>query len=117
MSVCEEILKMPLHVTEAAAQRIKKFIEKDPLAKGFKVSIKKTGCSGWGYEVELPHNLHEDDVVYEDKGIQIIANKEALKYIDGTVIDFEKQGINHIFVYKNPKATGECGCGESFTTN
>ena len=108
---------MSLYVTEAAALRIKKFIEKDPQAKGFRLNIKKMGCSGWGYDVELPHELQENDVVYRDKGVNIIANKDILQYIEGTVIDFEKQGINHIFVYKNPKATGECGCGESFTTN
>ena len=108
---------MSLHVTETAAKRIKKFIDQDPLAKGLKINIKKTGCSGWGYEVEIPHILNEDDIVHEDKGVNLIATKETLKLIDGTIIDFEKQGINHIFVYKNPKATGECGCGESFTTN
>ena len=108
---------MSLHVTEKAAERIKKFIANDASAIGFKVNIKKTGCSGWGYEVEMPHELKEDDIVYEEKGIKLIANKETLEIIDGTIIDFEQQGINHVFVYKNPKATGECGCGESFTTN
>lgn len=108
---------MSLYVTEQAANRIKKFIQQDSAAVGFKIKIKKTGCSGWGYEVEMPHALSEDDVVYQDKGVNLIASKETLKLIDGTIIDFEKQGINHIFVYKNPRATGECGCGESFTTN
>jgi iron-sulfur cluster assembly protein len=108
---------MTLHVTQKAADRIKKFIANDALAIGFKVNIKKTGCSGWGYEVEMPHELDENDVVSEDKGIKLIANKDTLDIIDGTIIDFEQQGINHVFVYKNPKATGECGCGESFTTN
>ena len=108
---------MPLYVTETAAQRIKKFIDRDPDAKGFKINIKKTGCSGWGYEVELPHSITEDDIISEDKGIKLIASKDTLELIDGTVIDYEQQGINHVFVYKNPKATGECGCGESFTTN
>ena len=65
----------------------------------------------------MPHKLNKDDVICEDKGVNLIASKETLKLIDGTIIDFEQQGINHIFVYKNPKATGECGCGESFTTS
>ena len=108
---------MSLYVTEKAAVRIQKFIDKDPLAKGFKVSIKKTGCSGWGYEVEIPHEILADDIICEDKGIKLIANKETLEIIKGTTIDYEQQGINHVFVYKNPNATGECGCGESFTTN
>jgi len=108
---------MPLHVTQKAADRIKKFIEKDDTAIGFKVNIKKTGCSGWGYEVELPKVLEANDVVYEEKGVKLIASQETLEVIDGTTIDFEQQGINHVFVYRNPKSTGECGCGESFTTN
>jgi len=108
---------MSLHVTQKAADRIKKFIAKDESAVGFKINIKKTGCSGWGYEVELPTVLEANDVVYEEKGVKLIATKETLEVIDGTIIDFEQQGINHVFVYKNPKATGECGCGESFTTN
>jgi len=106
---------MSLYVTQKAADRIKKFIEKNPSAVGFKINIKKTGCSGWGYEVELPKTLEANDVIYEDKGVNLIASKETLEVIDGTIIDFEQQGINHVFVYKNPKATGECGCGESFT--
>lgn len=108
---------MALYVTDKAANRIKTFLEKKPEAKGFKLSIVKTGCSGWGYEVDLPIELSESDVVFEDKGIQLIADQASLHLISGTVIDFEQQGINHVFVYKNPKATGECGCGESFTTN
>ncbi|VAW34033.1 Iron-sulfur cluster assembly iron binding protein IscA [hydrothermal vent metagenome] len=107
---------MSLHVTQKAADRIKGFLDKDKSAIGFKINIQKTGCSGWGYAVDMPHILNEDDVVYQDKGVNLIASKETLKLIAGTTIDFEKQGINHIFVYKNPNATGECGCGESFTT-
>lgn len=107
---------MSLHVTQKAADRIKKFIDKDSSAIGFKINIKKTGCSGWGYEVELPKTLEANDVVYEDKGVKLITSQATLEVIDGTTIDFEQQGINHVFVYKNPKATGECGCGESFTT-
>ncbi len=108
---------MSLYLTEKAADRIKKFIAADELAVGLKINIKKTGCSGWGYEIEIPHAIEEDDVVSEDKGVKLIANKDTLKIIEGTTIDFEQQGINHVFVYKNPQATGECGCGESFTTN
>lgn len=108
---------MSLHLTQKAADRIKQFIDKDKLAIGFKVNIKKTGCSGWGYEVDLSHQLEANDVVYEDKGVKLIASKDTLEVIDGTTIDFEQQGINHVFVYKNPKATGECGCGESFTVS
>ena len=107
---------MSLFVTENAASRIQHFLDNNPNAVGFKISIKKTGCSGWGYEVELAEKIEKNDKVFKDKGINLIADDETIKLINGTTIDYEKQGINHVFVYKNPNATGECGCGESFTT-
>lgn len=108
---------MTLQLTEAAAERIAHFLALDENAKGFRVAIKKMGCSGWGYDVSIAHEIGDEDVVLEDRGIQLIVPQTALDKIQGTTIDFEKQGINQIFVYRNPNATGECGCGESFTTN
>lgn len=108
---------MALHLTQTAADRIKRFLEKDPLAVGFRVNVVRTGCSGWGYEVEIAHEVRENELIHNEKGIDLIASQDALELIDGTEIDFEQQGINHVFVYNNPKATGECGCGESFTVN
>ncbi|MCF6288374.1 MAG: iron-sulfur cluster assembly accessory protein [Proteobacteria bacterium] len=108
---------MSLFVTDTAAHRIQTFLQQNPDAKGFKINIKKTGCSGWGYDVELPTTLASGDMVFTHKGINLIANKETMELIAGTTIDYQQQGINHTFVYKNPKSTGECGCGESFTTN
>jgi len=105
-----------LTLTDTAAARIREFLAKNPEAKGFKIDLKKYGCSGWGYEVSLPTDIAADELVLEDKGISLIVPAEVIDKIDGTVIDFEKQGINQIFTYKNPQATGECGCGESFTT-
>lgn len=108
---------MSLQLTEAAASRIAHFMSMDENAIGFRVAIKKMGCSGWGYDVSIAHEVQADEVVLEDRGIPLIVPQEALDKIQGTTIDFEKQGINQIFVYRNPNATGECGCGESFTTN
>lgn len=104
-----------LHLTQAAAERIAEFLQQDQAAKGFRVGIKKTGCSGWGYEVSLAHHIDDDELVCEDKGIRLIVPKSALDKIKGTTIDYQKQGINQVFVYQNPNITGECGCGESFT--
>ena len=108
---------MSLQLTQRAAERILHFLAKDHKAKGFKLDLKKTGCSGWGYEVSLPHQITETDLLFEDKGVPLIIPADILDKIEGTVIDFEKQGINQLFVYRNPKASGECGCGESFTTD
>lgn len=106
-----------LHLTAAAAERIATFLEQDSKAKGFRVGIKKTGCSGWGYEVSLAYQIGDDELVCEDRGIHLITPKSALDKIKGTTIDYQKQGINQIFVYQNPNAVGECGCGESFTVS
>lgn len=108
---------MSLQLTQQAADRILYFLEKDKQAVGFRVAVKKMGCSGWGYDVALAHKIEADEVTLEDKGVTLIVPKEALDKVSGTTIDYEKQGINQIFVYKNPNATGSCGCGESFTTN
>lgn len=108
---------MSLQLTQQAADRILHFMSLDNDAIGFRVAVKKMGCSGWGYDVALAHQINGDEVTLEDKGVMLIVPKEALEKVSGTVIDYEKQGINQIFVYKNPNATGSCGCGESFTTN
>lgn len=108
---------MSLQLTQQAADRILHFMTLDDEAIGFRVAVKKMGCSGWGYDVALAHQVSDDETTLEDKGVTLIVPKDAMDKVDGTVIDYEKQGINQIFVYKNPNATGSCGCGESFTTN
>ncbi len=108
---------MSLQLTQPAADRILHFMSMDESAVGFRVSVKKMGCSGWGYDVALAHEVADNEITLEDKGVKLIVPKDAIDKVNGTVIDYEKQGINQIFVYKNPNATGSCGCGESFTTN
>lgn len=108
---------MSLQLTQQAADRILHFLSQDDKALGFRVSVKKMGCSGWGYEVELAHEVKTGELTMEDKGVMLIVPQEAIDKVAGTVIDYERQGINQIFVYRNPNATGSCGCGESFTTN
>lgn len=108
---------MSLQLTQQAADRILHFMSLDEAAVGFRVSVKKMGCSGWGYDVALVNQINDDEMTLEDKGVTLIVPKAAIDKVQGTVIDYEKQGINQIFVYKNPNATGSCGCGESFTTS
>ncbi len=108
---------MSLQLTQQGADRILHFMSLDDDALGFRVAVKKMGCSGWGYDVALAHEVKAGEVTLEDKGVTLIVPKDAIDKVQGTVIVYEKQGINQIFVYKNPNATGSCGCGESFTTN
>ena len=76
--------------------------------------MKKTGCSGFAYVVNYADDVGPADVVFEDHGVKVIVDRESLGYIDGTEVDFIKQGLNEAFRFRNPNVKGECGCGESF---
>lgn len=106
---------MSIQLTAAARQRMHDFLAKQPDAYGVRFGIKRTGCSGFGYTVDLAAAIAENDTVFEQDGLRLVVDRKALPFVDGTEIDFERQGINAQFVFKNPNATGECGCGESFT--
>ena len=108
---------MTIQLTEAATRRIHEFIAKDPAAVGVRFGIKRTGCSGYAYTVDLAQAVADNDAVFEHDGIQVLIDPNALPFVDGTEIDFRRQGLNAAFVFRNPNATGECGCGESFTVD
>jgi len=80
-----------------------------------RVAVKATGCSGYAYVVNYADEIQGDDMVFEDQGVKVIVDKKSLSYIDGTEVDFVKQGLNEAFRFRNPNVKGECGCGESFT--
>lgn len=101
-------------MTEAAATRARKFLEQRDKGIGIRLGVKTTGCSGLAYVMEFVDEIDETDTVIEDKGINIIVDGKSLVYLDGTEIDFVKEGLNEGFEFRNPNAKGECGCGESF---
>jgi iron-sulfur cluster assembly protein len=82
---------------------------------GLRVGVTKTGCSGFAYVINYADDVLQNDVVFEDQGVKVIVDRESLGYIDGTQVDFVKQGLNEAFRFRNPNVKGECGCGESFT--
>lgn len=106
---------MAIKLTEAAAGRIRNFMDSRGHGVGLRLGIKKTGCSGFAYVVNYADQVGSEDVVFEDRGVKVIVDPESLRYIDGTVVDFVKQGLNEAFRFLNPNIKGECGCGESFT--
>ena len=106
---------MAIKLTDAAAGRIRSFIDSRGHGVGLRLGIKKTGCSGFAYVVNYADQVGSEDVVFEDRGVKVIVDTESLRYIDGTVVDFVKQGLNEAFRFLNPNIKGECGCGESFT--
>ena len=101
----------------AALERIRGFLAETPAAIGLRFGVKRTGCSGWGYVVDLARELREGDTVFGQDGVRIHVDADSLALVDGTEIDFLKQGLNEQFVFRNPNVAAECGCGESFTTD
>ncbi|MFT7260382.1 MAG: iron-sulfur cluster assembly protein [Glaciecola sp.] len=105
---------MGIKVTDAAAVRAKSFLDSRGSGLGLRLGVKTTGCSGLAYVLEFVDGLNPGDEMFEDNGINIIIDGKSLAYLDGTELDFGKEGLNEGFQFKNPNANGECGCGESF---
>ena len=106
---------MSITITSAANERMRHFLAATPTAAGVRFGVKRTGCSGFAYVVDLAEDARPDDQALEVDGIRLIIDAKSLPMVEGTVIDFRRQGLNAAFVFHNPNATGECGCGESFT--
>ena len=108
---------MSIILAPAALQRIRGYLDADPAALGLRFGVRRTGCSGWGYAVDMARDQRDGDTVFEQDGVRIHVDADSLALVDGTEIDFVKQGLNEQFVFRNPNVAGECGCGESFTTD
>lgn len=106
---------MTITITPAANERMRAFLAASPEAAGVRFGVKRTGCSGFGYVVDLATARNADDAMLEIDGVPLLVDGKSLPLVDGTVIDFQRQGFGASFVFHNPNATGECGCGESFT--
>lgn len=107
---------MAITLTPAALERVRRFVAAEPGGQGLRFGVKRTGCSGWGYVTDLAVDQRPDDTVFEVEGVKVFVDADSLPLVDGTEIDFQRQGLNHVFTFTNPQATAECGCGESFTT-
>ena len=105
---------MSISLTESAADRVKTFLEKRGKGIGLRLGIKTSGCSGLSYMLEFVDTLNEYDQVFEQHGVKVIVDTKSLVYLDGTQLDFVKEGLNEGFKFTNPNVKDECGCGESF---
>ncbi len=106
---------MSITLTASAAERIKSFLDNRGKGVGLRLGVKTTGCSGMAYIIEFADEIDSDDSVFEDKGVKVLIDPKSLIYLDGTEVDFTKEGLNEGFKFNNPNVKDSCGCGESFT--
>ena len=106
---------MAISLTKNAATRVRTFIEKRGSGVGLRIGVRRSGCNGWAYTIDYADALEPDDVVFDAGGVNVIVDPKSLELIDGTEVDFVKEGLNEAFKFRNPKQKGECGCGESFS--
>lgn len=105
---------MAITLTEAAADRVSSFLKSRGNGIGVRLGVKTSGCSGLAYVLEFVDETDEGDEVFEDRGVKVIIDKKSLVYLDGTELDYGKEGLNEGFKFNNPNVKDECGCGESF---
>lgn len=106
---------MGVSLTEPAAARVLAFLEQRGKGVGLRLGVRPSGCSGMAYVLEFVDAVEDTDEVFEDHGVKIIVDKKSLIYLEGTELDYGKEGLNEGFKFNNPNVSGECGCGESFT--
>lgn len=106
---------MSITLTDNAAERVRGFLQQQPDRVGLRFGMRKTGCSGWAYTIDLADTEQSGDTVFEDQGIRILVDETSLPMVAGTQIDFLKQGLGSQFLFRNPNVAAECGCGESVT--
>ena len=107
---------MAVTLTPAAADRVRQYMAQTPGSTGLRFGVRKSGCSGWAYVVDIATDAAADDAVFEQDGVAVRVDAASLDQVDGTVIDWVAQGLNQQFVFRTPRMAAECGCGESFTT-
>ena len=106
---------MTISVTEAAAGHVQRQLDARGHGEGIRIGVKTSGCSGLAYVLEFVDAVQPEDEVFEDFGVKLFIDPKSLVYLDGTIVDFAKEGLNEGLEFRNPNVAGECGCGESFT--
>jgi iron-sulfur cluster assembly protein len=106
---------MSISLTNSAAQRVRSYLEKRGRGVGLRLGVRRSGCNGWAYTIDYADDVAASDVVFEQGGVKVIVAADALDLVDGTEVDFVKEGLNEAFKFRNPNVKGECGCGESFS--
>jgi len=106
---------MSITMTDSAAAHVRRHLDQRGSGLGLRLAVRTTGCSGLAYVLEFADEVAANDEVFEDHDIKVIVDKKSLVYLNGTELDFQKEGLNEGFLFRNPNVKDECGCGESFT--
>jgi len=101
-------------MTESAARHVKKYLDSRGHGEGMRLGVKTSGCSGMAYVLEVFDELLPEDVIFEEHGIKVAVDPKSLLYLDGTELDYTREGLNEGFKFNNPNVKDSCGCGESF---
>lgn len=103
-------------ITENAANQIIKLMQQQPQIQGLQLNIKQYGCAGFAYQLKVAKSANDllENLLFEHKGAKLYVPLEAMPFVDGTEVDYVREGLNQIFKFNNPKAQHSCGCGESF---
>jgi iron-sulfur cluster assembly protein len=105
---------MAITLTAKAAQHVHKALEKRGRGFGLRLGVRTTGCSGFAYKIELADSPNNDDLVFESNGVSVLVDPKSLPYLDGSELDYAREGLNEAFKFHNPNIKDQCGCGESF---
>ncbi len=105
---------MAVTLTEAAATHVQKFLSNRGKGQGLRLGVKPSGCSGMSYVLEFVDAISPEDAVFENYGVKVVVDPKSLLYLDGTELDYTREGLNEGFKFNNPNVKNACGCGESF---
>lgn len=106
---------MSITLTPAAADRVKTFLDNRGKGIGLRLGVRTSGCSGMAYVLEFVDEFDENDQIFEEHGVKVIVDPKSMVYLDGTELDYKRDGLNEGFEFNNPNVKDSCGCGESFT--
>lgn len=106
---------MAITLTESAAQRVQHFLAQRGKGVGLRLGVKRTGCSGMAYVVDFADAIEPGELVFETQGITLVVDPQSMPYLDGTELDYGRDGLNEGFKFHNPNVRSTCGCGESFS--
>ena len=101
-------------LTEKAARHVQSYLAKRGKGVGLRVGVRTSGCSGMAYKLEFVDTVNAEDVLFESRGVKVIVDPKSLPYLQGTELDYAREGLNEGFKFRNPNVKDECGCGESF---